>query len=115
MLLMTSLEAAAATTLIIRAAVRAALPRAFQEARYCALSAAAAEAAKDGGVPCFSCRMMDLRRDTSFVFLAAFGLKSHSLATRSHAVPGSIGSDVDWKSRSADCDAARWAAWRART
>jgi hypothetical protein len=44
-----------------------------------------------GGV-CLSCRIMDLMRDTSLLVLLDFGLKSHSLAIRSHSVPGSISS-----------------------
>lgn len=68
-----------------------------------------------GGLPpCLSWRMTDLIRDTSFVFLADFGLKSQSLAIRSHSVPGAW----DWgtplfvaaNSRSVDSEAARCAA-----
>ena len=37
---------------------------------------------------CLSCKMTDLIRPMSLVFRAVFGLKSQSLATRSHSVPG---------------------------
>ena len=37
---------------------------------------------------CLSCKMTDLIRPMSLVFRADFGLKSQSLATRSHSVPG---------------------------
>uniref|UniRef100_A0A2M4CDP8 Putative secreted protein n=1 Tax=Anopheles marajoara TaxID=58244 RepID=A0A2M4CDP8_9DIPT len=41
---------------------------------------------------CFSCRMMERIREMSLLDLFVFGLKSHSLAIRSHSVPGSISS-----------------------
>lgn len=41
---------------------------------------------------CFSCKMIDRIRDTSRLDLLDFGLKSHSLAIRSHSVPGSMSS-----------------------
>ncbi len=41
-----------------------------------------------GGV-CFNCRMMERMRETSLLLRDAFGLKSHSLAIRSHSWPAS--------------------------
>jgi hypothetical protein len=66
-----------------------------------------------GGLPpCLSCRMTDLIRLTSLVFLADFGLKSQSLAIRSHSVPGARGcwTPLAASSRSVDSEAARCAA-----
>lgn len=37
---------------------------------------------------CFNCNKVDRIRDTSFVPLLLFGLKSHNLDTRSHSDPG---------------------------
>jgi len=44
-----------------------------------------------GGV-CFSCRIIERIRETSLLVLLDFGLKSQSLAIRSHSVSGSISS-----------------------
>jgi len=40
---------------------------------------------------CFNWRSIDRILETSFTFFALLGLKSHSLATLSHSVPGSTG------------------------
>jgi len=44
-----------------------------------------------GGV-CFTCKIMERIRETSFWCLLPLGLKSHSFAILSHSVPGSRGS-----------------------
>ena len=48
-----------------------------------------------------SCRKMDLMRETSFVFLLFFGLKSHIRLTLSHSVPGTSSSRSLTKAASA--------------
>lgn len=61
--------------------------------------------------PCLSWRMTLRSRLMSLTLRADLGLKSHSLATRSHSVPGAISWVVDSNSRSADSEAARLEAW----